>query len=101
MSAAQLLSNNILGSKGMIDSFLKDFFTDAEMYFRPAKAANHATWQMGHLCNATLGMVKSCSPSVAFPFKNRHPLRQEQGDHRRPRHSFRPKRNSSSDSTPR
>ncbi len=69
MSNAELFSKNILQSKGMVEMFLKDF-SDADMFFRPAKAANHAIWQMGHLSNATRGMVTTCDPSVAFPFED-------------------------------
>ena len=69
MSNAELFSKNILQSKGMIDMFLKDF-SDEDMMFRPAKTANHAIWQMGHLANSVLGIVKSCEPSVGFPFED-------------------------------
>jgi hypothetical protein len=69
MSYAEMFSKNILQSKGMIGSFLKDF-SDAEMFFRPAKTANHAIWQMGHLANSVRGMVTMCDPSVAFPFED-------------------------------
>jgi hypothetical protein len=69
MSTADLLSKNILQTKGMIDSALADF-SDADMMFRPAKTANHAIWQMGHLCNATRNMVSACDPSVVFPFQD-------------------------------
>ena len=69
MPHAELLSQNILQTKGMVDSFLKDF-TDAEMLFRPAKAANHAIWQMGHLSNSVRNMVSACDPSVVFPFED-------------------------------
>ena len=69
MSNAELFSKNILQSKGMVDSFLKDF-SDADMLFRPAKTANHATWQMGHLANSVRGMVTMCDPTVAFPFED-------------------------------
>jgi hypothetical protein len=67
MSTADLLSKNILQTKSMIDSALADF-SDADMMFRPAKTANHAIWQMGHLCNATRNMVSTCDPNVKFPF---------------------------------
>ena len=40
------------------------------MMFRPAKTANHAIWQMGHLANSVRGMVTTCDPSVAFPFED-------------------------------
>jgi hypothetical protein len=66
MSIAELFSKNILKTKSMIDSALADF-SDADMMFRPAKSANHAIWQMGHLANATRHMVATCDPSVSFP----------------------------------
>jgi hypothetical protein len=69
MSYAEMFSKNILQSKGMLNSLLKDF-SDADMLFRPAKTANHAIWQMGHLANSVLGMVTMCDPSVAFPFED-------------------------------
>src|SRR5437763_4894723 len=69
MSFADLLSKNILQTKSMIDSGLADF-SDADMMFRPAKTANHAIWQMGHLANATRNMVTTCDSSVAFPFED-------------------------------
>jgi hypothetical protein len=69
MSYAEMFSKNILQSKGMVDSFLKDF-SDAEMLFRPAKTANHAIWQMGHLANSVRGMVTMCDPGVTFPFED-------------------------------
>ncbi|HEY1921949.1 MAG TPA: DinB family protein [Tepidisphaeraceae bacterium] len=69
MSNAEMFSKNILQTRGMLDMFLKDF-SDAEMLFRPAKTANHATWQMGHLVNSVRNMVSACDPSVAFPFED-------------------------------
>ena len=69
MSTADLLSKNILQTKGMIDSALADF-SDADMMFRPAKTANHAIWQMGHLANSVRGMVTTCDSSVKFPFED-------------------------------
>ena len=69
MPIAELISKNVLQTRGMIDSFLKDF-SDADMLFRPAKTANHAIWQMGHLANSTRGMVTTCDPSIAFSFED-------------------------------
>jgi hypothetical protein len=69
MSYAEMFSKNILQSKGMIDMFLKDF-SDADMFFRPAKTANNAAWQMGHLANSTRGLVTTCDPSVVFSFED-------------------------------
>jgi len=67
MSTAQLLSKNILQTKSMVASALADF-SDADMMFRPAKTANHAIWQVGHLANSVRNMVGACDPSVKFPF---------------------------------
>jgi hypothetical protein len=69
VSINELLSKNILQTRGMIDMFLKDF-SDADMLFRPAKSANHATWQIGHLANSTRNMVKACDPNVVFDFED-------------------------------
>ncbi len=69
MSVAELFSKNILQTKGMINMTLADF-SDADMMFRPAKTANHAIWQMGHLANSTRGMVTTCDPTIAFPFED-------------------------------
>jgi hypothetical protein len=69
MSVADLFSKNILQTKGMIAMTLADF-SDADMMFRPAPAANHAVWQLGHMANATRNMVTGCDPSVAFPFED-------------------------------
>jgi hypothetical protein len=69
MSYAELFSKNILQAKGMVDLFLKDF-SDADMLFRPAKTANHASWQIGHLTNSVRNMVLACDASAAFGFED-------------------------------
>jgi hypothetical protein len=69
MPIAEMLSKNILQTKGMIDMTLADF-SDADMMFRPAKTANHAIWQMGHLANSVRSMVTACEPGVAFGFED-------------------------------
>lgn len=69
MAIADLLSKNVLQTKSMINSFLKDF-SDTDMFYRPAKSANHALWQMGHLANSTRNMVAACDATVAFPFED-------------------------------
>ncbi len=69
MSTSEMLLKNILQTKGMIGMTLADF-SNADMMFRPAKTANHAIWQMGHLSNSVRGMVAACDASVAFPFED-------------------------------
>jgi len=69
MSVAALFSKNILQAKSIVAMHLADF-SDADMMARPAKGANHAVWQMGHLANSVRGLVTACDPSVAFPFED-------------------------------
>jgi hypothetical protein len=69
VSIAELISKSILQGRGLIDMFLQDF-SDADMLFRPAKTANHATWQIGHLANSTRNMVVGCDPNVVFGFED-------------------------------
>ena len=68
MFYAEMFSKNILLSKGMIDSFLKDF-SDTDMMFRPAKTANHAIWQIGHLANSTFGLVTDVRSKCQIPIR--------------------------------
>jgi uncharacterized damage-inducible protein DinB len=69
MTNAEMYSKNILQTKGMVDMFLKDF-SDSDMMFRPAKTANHAIWQIGHLANSTRNIISACDPTVAFSFQD-------------------------------
>jgi len=70
MSATtELLAKGLAGNFEFLKTTLADF-SDADMMFRPAKTANHAIWQMGHLANSVRGMVTTCDPSVAFPFED-------------------------------
>lgn len=69
MAIAELFSKNILQTKGTIGGALADF-SEADMMFRPAKSANHAIWQLGHLANATRNMVTACDASVKFAFED-------------------------------
>ena len=66
MSVAQLLVDNIKLSKMMTENLLADF-SEQDMLFRPAKGANHATWQIGHLATATWGMMQGCDPTTKSP----------------------------------
>jgi hypothetical protein len=66
MSFGQLLSDNIKRSKGMVEQTLAGF-SEEQMFYRPAKGANHAVWQLGHLTNATWGMVAGCDPTAKAP----------------------------------
>jgi hypothetical protein len=66
MAMNQLLADNIKMAKTLTQGLLADF-TEEEMLFRPAKGANHAMWQLGHLVGATWGMMAGCDPTVKSP----------------------------------
>ncbi len=70
MSIAELFSKNILQTKGMIDMTLADF-SDADMMFRPVKAAQSCDLADGSSGQRDLrGMVTTCDASVVFPFED-------------------------------
>ena len=66
MTTAEILADNIKRSKGMTENLLADF-TEEQMLYRPAKGANHAMWQLGHLAGSTWGMISGCDPTVKSP----------------------------------
>jgi hypothetical protein len=57
--AADILDRNL----GMIQMMLADF-SDADMFVRPCPGANHAAWQLGHLCGAEAHLLNSVFPNV-------------------------------------
>jgi hypothetical protein len=69
MTTAELLAGNISRTQGMIEKMVEDF-SDEQMFFRPAKSANHATWQLGHLAKSTWGMVSGCDPTIHSPLSD-------------------------------
>ncbi len=69
MSFAQLLVDNIKMSKMFTENALADF-SEQDMLFRPAKGANHAMWQIGHLAISTWGMLSGCDPTVKSPISD-------------------------------
>jgi hypothetical protein len=66
MTTAEILADNIKRTKGMTENLLADF-SEEQMLYRPAKTANHATWQLGHLAEATWWMMSKCDPSIKSP----------------------------------
>jgi len=67
MTVNELVARSLTSSTGMLSSTLADF-SDAEMMVRPVPAANHATWQLGHLVVAAHGMLSgSGAPLPALP----------------------------------
>lgn len=59
----------------LVRAHLSDF-SEADMVFRPAPAANHAAWQLGHLSCALVSLIHAVTPGAmpALPadFVQRH-----------------------------
>ena len=74
MTTNDLLVAQLQGNLGMLQATLGDF-SDADMMVRPAPSANHAMWQLGHLCRAEvnlMNLVKSGSmPELPAGFADR------------------------------
>jgi len=65
MNAIDLLVQTLQGNLGMLTATLADF-SDADMLVRPCPGANHAAWQLGHLCGGET-MFGSTLKAAGFP----------------------------------
>jgi len=65
MNAIDLLVQTLQGNLGMLNQTLADF-SDADMLVRPCPGANHAAWQLGHLCGGET-MMGSMLRAAGFP----------------------------------
>jgi hypothetical protein len=61
MTTADYLAGNLSRNLELLKQTLADF-SDAEMLVRPVPAANHATWQLGHLISAETQMGNAVRP---------------------------------------
>lgn len=64
MDQFQLLADGLTANFEMLKGTLSDF-SDADILVRPCPGANHAAWQVGHLCNSETFMVASFDPNAA------------------------------------
>jgi len=56
MDPKQFIKRELAGNLEFVKSTLSDF-SDADLFVRPCPGANHAAWQLGHLCNAETFMT--------------------------------------------
>jgi hypothetical protein len=61
MTINDLLVDQLEQNLGMVQMTLADF-SDADMMVRPAPNANHAMWQLGHLCRAEVNLMNLVKP---------------------------------------
>ncbi len=66
MTINDVLAGGLERNLAAVKMLLADF-SDADMLVRPARGANHAAWQIGHLANAETSMVKAARPDAAAP----------------------------------
>jgi hypothetical protein len=64
MTQSELAGEVLKGNLEMLKSTVADF-SDADMLARPCPAANHPIWQIGHLINSEMSMLKAVNaPSI-------------------------------------
>jgi hypothetical protein len=63
MTAIELIIKQLESSARTVKATLEDF-TDAEMLTRPAPAANHPLYQLGHLCSAEVHLMGYCKQGI-------------------------------------
>ena len=63
MTAIDLILKELTASVEWLKSTIADF-TDAEMLTRPAPAANHPLYQLGHLCSAEVHLMSHCKKGI-------------------------------------
>jgi len=65
MNAIDLLVQTLQGNLGLLTRTLADF-SDADLLVRPCPGANHAAWQLGHLCGGET-MMGTMLRAAGFP----------------------------------
>jgi hypothetical protein len=64
MTPIELIADNLRRNLELLKMTLADF-SDADMMVRPCPGANHALWQLGHLVNGEVSMLKACNAGAA------------------------------------
>jgi hypothetical protein len=63
MTAIELIVKELQSSANALKATLEDF-TDAELLTRPAPAANHPLYQLGHLCSGEVHLMAYCKQGI-------------------------------------
>jgi len=68
MEMKSFLIASLKSNLGMVTHTLGDL-TDAEMFIRPCPGANHAAWQLGHLClsESSIQPILAAAHAVGVP----------------------------------
>ena len=66
MNGVQAIQASLGNTQFMLNKFIEDL-SDADMLVRPVPGANHLAWQIGHLINSEVFLVKSELPGASYP----------------------------------
>lgn len=66
MQAKEAIKIALTSTQHIVPMYLGDL-SDADILVRPAPTANHIAWQMGHLIQAEVSLLKSQLPSAVYP----------------------------------
>jgi hypothetical protein len=66
MRATEAIQHALTSTRNMLVWYLSDL-SDADLLVRPVPGANHLAWQLGHLIQAEVYLVKEQLPDVPYP----------------------------------
>jgi hypothetical protein len=66
MNAKDTLQSMLGSTQHMVEWYISDL-SDADLLVRPAPAANHIAWQLGHLIVAEPFLMRTELPDAAYP----------------------------------
>lgn len=66
MNGVETIRTALRSTQHLLGWFLGDL-SDADLLVRPTPGANHIAWQMGHLIQAEIGIVKGQLPDAVYP----------------------------------
>ena len=66
MNGSQAIQSAIQSTQLVVTALLEDL-SDADLLIRPVPGANHIAWQLGHLIDSEVQMIKDQLPGTAYP----------------------------------
>lgn len=66
MNGSAAIQTALAGTQFVFNAFLQDL-SDADLFVRPAPSANHIAWQIGHLINSEVFLLKDSLPADTYP----------------------------------
>jgi hypothetical protein len=66
MNGCKVIETALTATQKILPMYLGDL-TDADLLVRPVPSANHIAWQIGHLINAEINLIRSQLPDAAYP----------------------------------